>query len=508
MMFVGGIYHGKDSRKYLAVYNFQHDVYIKPPSSFGSIQHLDHFSYKRGNKNGGGDVFLINEIPDNPEVKINKEVKLIGDKVHMDEKRPTSKLKIYYQPELLKTVPEIYDIQHQILALPKGIEREVIAMSNADIVYFCGNNIAKVPRGSKIERVKNIIPKTEVKYIKPEKMLTGGKQWFVPSCKLQANIDFGKGCISGWIPIEGASFDGKFFTNYLSSPNSECEYCYAKRRHRTFPKTIYEFDKQRLIEELSGGCKLEFGNWESELGKPVDILRFGKRTETCAPFTRNQFIGTLEAMIETGTKGVITTKYLEYDKGIEERLKKTKSVVLHGVGNFDEFEKGAGMHECNNDFRLEQAVKYHEAGVNSLLYLHILGHKPPGKRENEFLKIAEKHKIKVQLLPIRFPNKDLTKRMTGQTWNHLKGGSRRNRNQSILPGFDDYGSYVFREKMLCLEKIHSSWLKMINNNKGRIRMCHHTLENTYCGGCFQTKGEITDPPPQDKKINFRVNERY
>ena len=101
MMFVGGIYHGKDERGYLAIYNFQHDVYIKPPSSFGNIQHLDHFSYKRGNKKGGGDVFLINEIPDNLEVKINKEIRIIGDKAHIDEKKPTFKLKRYHQ--LLKT---------------------------------------------------------------------------------------------------------------------------------------------------------------------------------------------------------------------------------------------------------------------------------------------------------------------------------------------------------------------------------------------------------------------
>jgi hypothetical protein len=506
-MFVGGIYHGKDERKYLAVYNFQHDVYIKPPSSFGDIQHLDHFSYKRGNKKGGGDVFLINEIPNDPEVKINKEIRIIGNKAHIDEKKLTSKLKIYYQPELLGTVPKMYDIQHQILALPEEIEREVVVMSNADIVYFCGKSTANRHRGSKIERVEKIIPKTEVRYIKPEKVLTGGKQWFIPSCKLQANIDFGKGCISGWIPIKGASFDGKFFTNHLSSPNSECEYCYAKRRHKSFPKTIYEFDKQRLIEELSGKCRLNFDDWESELGKPVDILRFGKRTETGAPFTKNQFIGTLEAMTETGTKGIIPTKYLKYNREITELLKKTNSVVLYSIGDFDEFEKGACIHGCNSKWRLEQAVKYHEADANSSLYLHIIGHKPPGKKENEFLEFAKKHKIKVQLLPIRFPNKDLTERMTGQKWEYLKGGSKRKRNQLMLPAHGDFGSYVFKEKILCLEQIHPSWLKMISDNNKEIRMCHHTLDNTYCGGCFQAKGEITDPP-SEMKVTSRVNERY
>jgi len=507
MMFVGGIYYGK-GRKYLAVYNFQHDVYIKPPSSFGNVQHLDHFSYKRGNKKGGADVFLINDIPDNPGIKINKEVMLTGNKVHIDEKKPTLKLKIHHQSELLKIIPEMYDIQHQILNLPEEVEKEVILMSNADIAYFCGSDTANRHRGSKIERVEKIIPKTEVKYIKPKKMLTGGKQWFVPSCKLQANIDFGQGCISGWIPIEGASFDGRFFTNYLSSPDSECAYCYAKKKHKSFPKTIYEFDKKRLVEELSGRCRLDFEDWKLELGKPVKILRFGKRTETGMPITRRQFIGTLEAMVETGTKGVIPTKYLEYNKEIAELLKKTNSVVLYSIGDFDEFEKGACIHRCNNERRLEQAVRYNEAGVNSLLYLHIIGHKSPGKRENEILRFAKKHKTKVQLLPIRFSDKDLVEKMTGQTWEYLKGGSKRKRNQLMLPGFDDYGSYVFRERILGLEKIHASWSEMINSNNGRIRMCHHTLENTYCGGCFQTKGEITDPPPQDiKKIYSRIPKR-
>ncbi len=500
MMFVGGIYHGKNNRRYLSIYNFQQDIYIKPPDSFGDIQHISHFSYKRGGKKGGGDVFLINEIPDKPEVSINKEIKLIENRVQIGEKE-------YNQSGLLEIVPKRYDIQHQILALPREIREEVIAMSNADIAYFCGDEIAKKHRGSKIEILETIIPKTEAKYIKPEKMLTGGKQEFVPSCKLQANIDFGQGCISGWIPIKDASFDGKFFTGYLSSPNSECTYCYARDKHRCFSKTIYEFDKQRLIEELKGECRLDFGDWETKLGRPVDILRFGKRTETGAPFTRRQLIGTLEAMIETRTRGIIPTKYLEYNKETEKLLKKTNSVVLYSVGDFDEFEKGACTHGCNNGFRLEQAVKYHEAGVNSLLYLHIIGHKPPGKRENEILKIAKKHNMNIQLLPMRFPNRDLTKRMTGQTWNHLKGGSKRAWNQFILPAHGDFGSYVFRENMLCLEKVHSSWLEMMGNNNGKIRMCHHTLENTYCGGCFQAKGEISDPPSQNMKKIYTRSKR-
>jgi hypothetical protein len=506
-MFAGGIYHGKDGRKYLVLYNFWDDIYTAPPSSFGNIQRVNHFSYRRGNKKGGGDVFLINEIPDNPKVKINKKVMLVEDVVYIEEKKPTLKPKVYHQSELLETIPETYDIQHQILNLSEEIEKEVILMSNADIVYFCGDDIAKKRRGPKIERVEKIIPKTEVKYIRSEKMLTGGKQWFVPFCKLQANIDFEKGCISGWIPIEGASFDGKFFTNYLSSLNSECEYCYAKKKHKSFPKTIYEFDKQRLIEELSGKCRLDFENWKLEFGKSVNILRFGKRTETGAPITRKQFIGTLEAMLETQTKGVIPTKYLEYNKEVAKLLKKTKSVVLYDVGDFDEFEKGACIHGCNNAWRLEQAVKYHEAGANSLFYLLIIGHKAPGKRDMEILRFAEKHKMKVQLLPLRFPNKDLVERMTGQKWEYLKGGPKRNRNQFML-GLDDYGSYVFREKNLCLEIIHPSWLKMIGNNNKGIRMCHHTMKHTYCGGCFQSKGEITGPPPQNiNKIYSRTPKR-
>ena len=124
--------------------------------------------------------------------------------------------------------------------------------------------------------MKVLLPK-KLETIEPEVVLTTGKQEFTSTCIFQANIDFGKGCTSSWIPGKNAHFDGEYFHNFWFYPWGECIYCYAGRKHRAFAKTIYKFDKQRLLEELAGEFVLNFDTGET-LGRPIKHLRFGKRT--------------------------------------------------------------------------------------------------------------------------------------------------------------------------------------------------------------------------------------
>jgi len=488
MKYPGAVYTGKKGRKYLVTYNYQHDISVKLPPNFKDAKHIAKISYSRGGKKGGVDVFELTEkTPDPSEIITNKKrFEMQGSAVVLFETNPTLETKV--DKKDLKNVSQKYDVQAEVLKDKKKTWNEIKTLVNTDILTFCGDYTAKKIRGTRTEFVEKIVPITQLKTINPERILTGGKQEFVPECKLEANIDFGKGCVTSWIPQGIANFDGKTFKNFFSYWWGECDYCYAGRQHKSFPKTIYKFDKNRLLEELKGNCRLSFGS-NTFLGRPVKTLRFGKRTETCSPSTNNQFTQTLEAMTETGTKGIITTKFLSFNKEIATLFKKTKSSLLYSIG-FDELELGACEHGCNNEFRLEQARKYHKVGVNSNIYLLIKAHSPITERDSKILSFAKQHNLPVQLLPVRYKNKELAKTMTGISWNFLKG-SKKPKNQLELDIFEEFWRSHTTSKGVSLipTKIHSDWTNLIKDNKERIRMCHHDDNNTYCGNCFTNNRE-------------------
>mgnify|MGYP001572442675 FL=1 len=253
-----------------------------------------------------------------------------------------------------------------------------------------------------------------------------------------------------------------------------------------------------------GECILDF-NTQKILGRPVKILRFGKRTESYIPISpfSDFFVQALEVTAETKTQNIIPTKFLTFNKEIANLLKKTKSTLLFSIG-FDEYELGALEYGCNNEFRLEQALKYKQAGVNSIIYLLAVANKAPDKRENNIFKFAEKNKIKVQILPMRFSRKDLTLKLTGVPWDILKDDSKQ---PTLLKDHyeESRGSYYYENSCLTVRNIHPFWLNLIkDNNKENFRMCHHDSEDTYCGGCFHKKGIII-PTKEVSKQKFKNN---
>lgn len=505
MKFTGGLYIGKDNRKYLALYNYQHDVFMMPPPPFENATHVDHFSHSRGGRKGGADVFLLEgDFQESSWVTLNKTVSLKGKVIDIkiknlkrdekDKRRKNRRVKL----ESFATTPKKYDVQHQILNVPLEIQKEIIALGDADIDVFCNDLIAKNPRGAKVEVVERIISKTELKKIEYDNkmgMLRLGKQLNVPDCIYPANIDFMQGCISSWIPGKNASFDGEFFTDFWSFIPGECIYCYASRDHNCFPKTIYKFDEKRLREELQGDFRCDFNDKDIRLGRHLDFLRFGKRTEPWTEYTRDAFVRTLELMLESGTRGVITSKTLEFDKTISDLVKRTGSQILFSIGD-DEYEKGMVMRGFDNQFREEQAMKYYKDKSNIGLYLLIQGHKGIKQKEKRVINLG----LPVQLLPFNFKTKDALEVITGYSSEELRGGKKRKKEQRFLPiyGDDPYGAYAFYNNAYRLQRVHPDWLKLIEENNGKIRMCHHTLDDTYCGTCFLGDGMINGPPHKNE----------
>jgi len=498
MKFPGSVYHG-EREDYLAVYFFHHDVFVRLPEEYSGLERVAHFTYNKGKREGGAEVFRLPagfDVSEICRVKKNFRERQVGYAIKASGVRGES----FVSNSAVRKAFQKYNIGGKVVSKFKELSEEVANVFASDVVNFCKENVAKIEgERARIETVKRIVPVTKLEEMTPWKLLRGGKQWFVPDCVYEANFDLGKGCLASWFADEGASFDGETFKGFFFSPAGECDYCYAEPDHKFLPKSVYKFDKAELIRELMGDCCLEFENEKKKLGRPVKILRLGKRVEFWMPFFRDRVVQTLEACCDTGTKCVMPTKFLPYDKEIAELSKRTHSVPLYSVSAFDRMEVGACEQGCDSDFRLEQAVKYREAGVNSNLYLLTVAHAPIGEREKKILAFAKQHKLRVQLLPMRFGTKELAFEATGISWDDLVGNAGQ---ASLLDNFGDYrGSYSFRNgaglsiKCNC---IHPEWKELVGENNGCVRMCHHCDKNTYCGGCFQSKGIITQTKHVEK----------
>ncbi|MBU1203538.1 MAG: hypothetical protein KKG60_00535, partial [Nanoarchaeota archaeon] len=414
MLFTAGNYIGEEGRRYLAVYNFNRDIYIKlPPEVNAKLE--AHFKYTFGRKHGAVNVFSLekNSTPEK-QAKLCKDIITREEGFHFIDRTWRTQGERFVRKDALEDAVRKYNVDAQILgSLPEKMRNEITTLTLADIVDFCGDNPAKHPVPSCIRKVKKITPVTEAKYINPARYLTRGKQDFVEFCHLQGNYDPTKGCISSWIPAENASFDGKFFRNYWLYIHGECGDCYAKNKHKTPPKNIYKFDRQGLIEDITLGI-LDLEK-KTRTGKSVDVIRLGKRVESFVSFNKDVFLEILEIGAELKKRFVIPTKFLPFDKTIKNLISRTQSSILYSVGNFDKFEQGAVLHGCSTDWRLEQAVRY---GAN--LYLNILGHAPPTKKDLQIIGFAKKYKLNIQLIPRRFHDQYWAKEYTGLDWRTLK----------------------------------------------------------------------------------------
>lgn len=476
------IYIGESGREYLAIYTFFPDIYRAPPPSASDSLRVAHADYSYEGFRRGIDIFLIKTYLKERRDVGNHEASLYGTDLNfreLDYKRAIS------LTGKLEFVDVRNDIKYDMLA---GFEHkeEVLNLIRRDVLEFCEEE-ARKPTGTRIELVEEIKPKMILREIKQKELLRGGKQEYVPSCGLDANLDFSYGCISGMV-------NGGFLDVF-----AECDYCYSVYNHKTFSKYIVHIDKEQLIEELKGGYGKQWFKNGTMLNGPVSVLRLGKRTESGSKYTLDKLVTTLEACQEAGTRAVMPTKYLEFNKEIAELFKRTKSSLLYSIG-WDELERGACSHGCNNEFRIEQAIKFKEAGVNPIIYLLIDLPYPPTKRELDIIKKAEEQKLRIQLLPVRMGDSETALKITGKAWGNLKKPL--SHLQLALKGISyDVcgGGYASNAGTLIAQEKDPYWLKLVGNNKGNVRMCHHDEKETYCGNCFLKGGFIIPTKQVDIK---------
>jgi hypothetical protein len=385
------------------------------------------------------------------------------------------------------------------------------------------NDFVRKPCKEKLEdgiySVEKIVPEIILENKKERHLLQGGKSEYVNECILTANLDFlEKGCISSYLPNKGSDIkkteNAMLLVNYNLDSNSSCIYCYANYQNQASAKYIKVFDKEHLKRELLGDCYLNKGKI---YGGKIDYLRLGKRTEAGSKLTQPQLKLTLETCLETGTKIIMPTKFLEFDGEIAKLLKETKSSVLFSIG-WNELENGACSHDCTNEWRIEQALRYRDVGVNSIVYL-LIDAPVVTERDKKILNDV-KGKIPVQFLPIRLTNKESAYKITGGFWEDLQNpGS----TGSLFS--ERCGGYQYEANTLVATRINDFFLGLVGDNKGDFRMCYHVhdkenekksnlaqnerLDVVYCGKCFAEgqKGIITkqiSTPKIYKKRSHRL----
>ena len=488
--------------EYLAVYNHWADISVKLHSQLSQGERIGHVDYSYGKRTKGIDLFLFREgLPkETPGLNVSKviQARQVPEGLHGPLLRG---------PE----TDQKNDLHYQFVT---GFDpTQLVPVIQTDVASYCSGKHngkpAANPRGSSLVYVSKIIPVTTLERKTLERngrpyILTGGKAEFVKACFLEANEDFGDGCVTGWIPGENASFDGKTFTDFHLAPWDECRYpCYAADKHSSFPKNLINLDPALLKKELMGDCCLEFGS-DKPHGKPIRILRFGKRTECGSKYTLDMLTQSLEVMTETGTRGVMPTKFLEYNPTVADLLRRTNSAVLFSIG-LDEEEPGAVAHGCTNAWRFEQAMKYREAGVNANLYLLIRGHLPPSERETDILrKTNSGSKLPIQLLPFITKSKEAAHRLLGLEWDLLKGVVGQGQLLGIAHNYAD--SYHLEGGKLRLHRLNPAWSQLTKDHIG-IGICHHDPFETYCGGCGHCPKRVCETEEIPRTPRVRNNKR-
>lgn len=293
-----------------------------------------------------------------------------------------------------------------------------------------------------------------------------GKQDYYPGCILDINLDFARWCQSGITP------DGKL------APWNSCFVCYSAHTHSGFPYA-FRVDKGSLREQI----KAIRAQRESE-GKPTRYLRLGKRTECGSKPFRGNLVRTLEACADEGIKCIFPTKFLEFDSVVAELLRRTDSSLLVSLGN-DELEQGPVLYGRTQEVRVEDGIKYKEAGARVIPYAMVDGAKEDGGEYfDKALRLARSKFERVQLLPVRSRHEAKSKQILGG-WHNLIADSEQAKLFDEEEGaYEKSGDHT----RVCM-RLHPSLKELIGDNTGNCRMCHHSSQFEACGMCFMTGEE-------------------
>jgi len=392
-------FHFSNNSGFLMLYNAHPETSVSaPPSIKESARHVAHVTYKDGSRRS----ISVYQIPTSlvMEGRTKFEFEFARSRrVYELSESVRREVRSAYQVEITHTA---------------DAPTETIDAVLCDIIEYMeekGSNTSKLTGSlsSPIKVVSKIVPNKEICNYGDVTIQTWGKQDYVGSCVIDINVDFFYDTCATLGTAQG------YF-----NPWNACDYCYARSRFVNSPfKAVRRVDYKSLVEQIEAAKKER-----AEKSLPTRYLRFGKMSEPGSDLTRESFLTTLLASAETGVKPIIPTKFLCYSEDAAELLKRSGAAVLFSLGS-DSLEQGALSWGCDNQFRLKQAQRYHQKGVNTILYQLIdatnLGNPLFKPTLDVSLALHKKEGVPIQFLPLRPLGRKQLERFFGRTYASMQG---------------------------------------------------------------------------------------
>lgn len=386
------------------------------------------------------------------EFELHKQLKGTGKKLELRDVRDAE-------------VPEDVDVRFNVRmehTQPKALE-QLVKATRHDIEEFCGRD-AKNQGDTSYIIVKKINPEIKFNLINPGpfEFVVAGKGYFEDSCRLNVGIDIARGCAA------------TIRDDFVYDSQGRCTYCYA-RHQNAFPvfSALYKITIEDTINRILSQLKENRFN-----------IRIGQKTEPYIPKAFRDIEGfedylptVLEAIIElqeTHKIGVtMTSKLIEFDDDLAKLLREAKVSLMISVA-YQELEPNIVKLGADVDTRLERALAYSEAGVNTNLFVATdvtRGFEYLQEDAKKALEFVKKHpEIGLQFLDMRITRKEDAEIIAGAPWHVLKDPEQRSL-------FDNPGRWhSTKQRFLAAHKIHPDF-------KDQVMCSTHTLEKR-CGNCF------------------------
>ncbi len=347
------------------------------------------------------------------------------------------------------------------------------------------------------------------------RLRTGGKGDFVkrrlsdgsyePICLCTYNADFSiRGCMAQVhedyledVIKNNGSYSKELIPEIQKAGlmDSRCMYCYAKRHNWG----------QATPLEVNNITKNDF-----EVFNP-EYVRIGKNTE-CGHFLYHNLMLDFFDMCADFNSGVIfPTKALEFNKDTVESLLRIKHVINYSIGN-DGLEGGLVSQGYTNKFRVNEAVKYHKAGVHSTLT--VVCDVTSSFEENDkrgfavfdALKAHWDYNIPLRILPLRLNTHKLAPLSTGKSWKTLLESKNQQLMDFEVSKKEDWTFYsrVIGSGDLDPRYFHPDFLDFVEDGIGVCGRVGRQEENhamcEHCDKCDLTTDRIVFPASELPKI--------
>lgn len=323
-------------------------------------------------------------------------------------------------------------------------------------------------------------------------------------CKCKWNADFSKACIA---QVHGAYLEevirnnGRYDKGSMPAKRKKhgidkrCDYCYAY--------TNWGQVTPRIVDKTT---EQEFSD------KKPEIVRIGKNVECGHPFYIPTLINFLKLCEKYQTQIIFPTKMLPFEKEVSNYLIKASGALHYSIGA-DRFEEGAVTQGFTNQWRIEQAKKYHDAGMNTDLTIvcdltsSLEDNAKVGFSVMDALEASRRYGIPARFIPIRIGSNKLAKEITGHTMKELRN------TQPSLPGYELEKSGLWMKRGnndIYPTRLHPDFQGLYDSGIG---ICGAIGEEENCDDCnlcsgVRIKFNLDEIPLMDYTLKVNAKRRY